>query len=495
VGVVIKQSAYASIINYIGVIIGAFTTLIVFPKFLTQEEYGLFRALLSMAIILSPFAQLGLPRSTLRYFPRFNNKGPKAAGRFFSFILFLAFFTILLFILLFQIVDQWVFGFFEKNASELVDQYWLIISLAAILVYIAIFESYYKAQLNVVIPTFLREFFLKASSGIIALLYFVDIISFEWFLKYIVISYAVSLGILIFILLIKNQLRFNFSIFQLERAFVKEMLKYMIFIMAGAVGSVIVLQIDQLMVTAYLGTSYNAIYVIAFFMGTVIEIPKRSISQMSDAIIASAFENERLDEVKKLYKQSSINQLILGGFVFVLIMTNLDNIYAIMPKGSEYIDGKLVAVIVGMSKLSSMAFGVNSEIIISSKFYKSNIYFVLILAVLTIILNALFIPLYGLVGAAIATFTSVFLFNLIKLMFIYHKLSFQPFSIHSLSTILIIASTYFILSILPETDQPIINSIYLSIMGTIIFGVLMLVFRPSKEITKIIQPIRDRFNL
>jgi O-antigen/teichoic acid export membrane protein len=269
----------------------------------------------------------------------------------------------------------------------------------------------------------------------------------------------------------------------------------MIFIMAGAVGSVIVLQIDQLMVTAYLGTSYNAIYVIAFFMGTVIEIPKRSISQMSDAIIASAFENERLDEVKKLYKQSSINQLILGGFVFVLIMTNLDNIYAIMPKGSEYIDGKLVAVIVGMSKLSSMAFGVNSEIIISSKFYKSNIYFVLILAVLTIILNALFIPLYGLVGAAIATFTSVFLFNLIKLMFIYHKLSFQPFSIHSLSTILIIASTYFILSILPETDQPIINSIYLSIMGTIIFGVLMLVFRPSKEITKIIQPIRDRFNL
>jgi len=493
VGIVIKQSAYASLINYVGVIIGAFTTMIVFPKFLSQEEYGLFRAVVSMAIILSPFAQLGLPRSTLRYFPRFNN-GPKAAGRFFTFILILGFFTILLFLLLFQLVDQWVFSFFEENAPELIHQYWLIISLAAILVYISIFESYYKAQLNVIIPTFMREFFLKASSGLIAFLYFLDIISFEWFLRYVVLSYAISLAILILILFIKKQLHFNFSIFQLEKPFVKEMLKYMFFIMAGAVGSVIVLQIDQLMVTGYLGTSYNAIYVIAFFMGTVIEIPKRSISQMSDAIIASAFENERLDEIKKLYKQSSINQLILGGFVFVLIIINLENIYAIMPKGDEYIDGKLVAIIIGLSKLCTMAFGVNSEIIISSKYYKSNIYFVLILAALTVSLNATLIPIYGLEGAALATLTSLFLFNLIKLFFIYKKLYFQPFSIHSLSTVFIIATTYFILTILPEFNHPILNAIYLSSIGTLIFGVLILIFRPSKEITKIIQPIRDKFN-
>jgi len=492
VGVVIKQSAYASIINYIGVIIGAFTTMIIFPKFLSQEEYGLFRALVSMAIILSPFAQLGLPRSTLRYFPRFNN-GPKAAGRFFTFILILGFFTILLFILLFQLVDQWVFSFFEKSASALIDQYWLIISLAAILVYISIFESYYKAQLNVIIPTFMREFFLKASSGLLALLYFLDYISFEWFLRYIVLSYAVSLSFLILILLIKKQIHFNFSIFQLDKSFVKEMLKYMVFIMAGAVGSVIVFQIDQLMVTAYLGPSFNAVYVTAFFMGTVIEIPKRSISQMSDAIVASAFENERLDEVKKIYKQSSINQLILGGFVFVLIIVNLDNIYAIMPKGDEYVEGKIVAIIIGLSKLITMAFGVNSEIITSSKYYKSNIYFVLILAALTVLLNALLIPTYGLTGAAVATFTSLLLFNLIKLLFIYDKLYFQPFSIHSISTIFIIAFTYFILSILPELEHPIINALYLSFICLLLFGALILVFRPSKEISKIIKPITDKF--
>jgi len=494
VGILIKQSAYASIINYIGVAIGAVNMIFLFPEFLGQEGLGLYKAVISMAIVLSPFAQVGLARSTLRYFPRFN-KGPNSSGRFFTFVLILAFFTISLFIGLFQLVDQWVFGFFEKNAAELIDQYWLIIILAAIMVYISIFEAYFKAQLNVVIPTFMREFFLRILSSLLALIYFLDFISFEWFLRYSIATYALSLFLLIAILLFKGQLHFNFSIFHLKKPFIKEMMKYSVFIMAGAIGAVIVLQIDQLMVTGFLGVKENAIYVIAFFMGTVIEIPKRSISQMSDAIIANAFENERLDEVKKIYKQSSINQLILGSFVFILVVINLDNIYAIMPKGDIYSSGKWIVVIVGLSKLIDMGFGVNSEIIISSKHYKSNIYFVLILAALTIGLNVLLIPEYGLTGAAIATLTSVFLFNLIKLIYIYYILQFQPFSIHTLTTLLLSGLCFFVISIVPQFSNPILNGAYLTILTFMIFGLLMLFFKPSKEIIKIIQPIRDRFNL
>ena len=493
-GVIIKQSAYASIINYIGVAIGAINTIFLFPEFLSQAEYGLFQAMVSMAIILSPFAQVGLPRSIVRYFPRFN-KGLKSSGRFFTFVLILAFFTIALFIGLFQLVDQWVFGFFEKNAPELLHQYWLIIILASIMVYISIFEAFYKAQLNVVIPTFLREFFLKLSSGLLALIFFLDYLSFEWFLRLCVASYAFSLLLLIIILLVKGQLRFNFSIFQLENSFIKEMLKYMLFIMAGAVGSIIVLRIDQLMVTGYLGLDETAIYTIAFFMGTVIEIPKRSISQMSDAIIANAFENERIDEIKKIYKQSSINQLILGAFVFIAVVINLENIYAIMPNGDKYSSGELVVVLIGLSKLVSMAFGVNSEIIISSKHYKTNIYFVLILAALTIGLNVILIPEYGLIGAALATLISVLLFNLIKMIYIYYRLQFQPFSIHTLTTILLSAFCFFIVSIVPQFSNPIVNGAYLTILTSLVFGLLMLVFKPSKEITKIIQPLRDKFKL
>ncbi|MBK6267291.1 polysaccharide biosynthesis C-terminal domain-containing protein [Marivirga sp. S37H4] len=491
-GIVIKQSAYASAISYFGVVIGAINMIFLFPQFFTPKELGLFKAIFSMAILLAPFAQAGLGRSTLRYFPRFN-KSNKTAGRFLSLIFILGFFTIMLFLLIFQLVDDWVFSFFEKNAPELVHHYWLILILAFLMVYITIFEAYYKALMNIVVPTFMKEFFLRIVVSLLGLLYFTEIITFQWFLYFTILSYAFSLILLILYLAAKNQLHFNFSIFQIDKTFFKELLKYMVYIMAGAVGSVIVLQIDQLMVTGYLGLEENAIYVIAFFMATVIEIPRRAIAQMSDSIIAKSFEFERLDEVKKIYKQSSINQLILGSFVFLLIILNLDNIYNIMPKGEIYNAGKWIVVLIGFGKIIDMGFGVNSEIIVSSSLYKANILFVVVLAILTVGLNILLIPTYGLLGAAIATLSAIFSFNLIKMLFIWYHFKFQPFSIHTLTTLLLSAISFVIVYFIPKIENPILNIMWISIILTLVFSSLMLLFKPSKEINNLLKLLKNKF--
>lgn len=491
-GIVIKQSVYASAINYVGVVIGAINMIFLFPLVLEAGEIGLYKAIFSMAMILAPFAQVGLARSTLRYFPRFN-KSPKTGGRFLSLIFILGILTITLFILLFQLVDQWVFAFFETNAPELSDHYWAIIVLAALLVYIAIFEAYYKALLNVVVPTLMKEFFLRVVVTLLISLYFLDFISFEGFIHYSILSYAISLIILIGYVTAKKQLTLDFSIFQIDKNFLKILLKYMFFIMASAVSSVIVLQIDQLMVTGYLGLEENGIYVIAFFMASVIEIPKRAIAQMSDSIIASSFEFERMDEIKKIYKQSSINQLILGSFVFLLIVLNLDNIYGIMPKGEIYEPGKWVVILIGLGKIAEMGFGVNSEIIISSKLYKSNIIFVVILAFLTIVLNILLIPIYGLIGAAIASFASLFLYNLIKMLFIWNRFKFQPFSKGTLTSLLISAITFLLVFYLPTIENLYLNTLVISVTLILVFGILTLILKPSKEINKILVQIKNRF--
>lgn len=490
-GVVIRQSAYSSIITYVGVVIGAINTMFLFPSFLTKTEFGLMKALISMAILISPFAQAGLARSTLRYFPRFNASN-KTAGRFMSLIFMIGFFTISLFILLFQLVDDWVFAFYEEKAPELIDQYWLILVLAALLVYIAIFEAYYKAKLVLVIPTLMKEFFLRIVGSLLVFALFLEWIDFQMFLHLTVASYGVSLAIMVVILLIRKELHFNFSIFQLDKPFLKELSRYMVFVMAAAIGSVIVLQVDQLMVTGFIGLDANAVYVVAFFMATVIEIPKRSIAQMSDAIIANAFEYERLDEIRKIYKQSSINQFILGCFVFLLIIFNLDNIYEIMPNGEKFVDGKWVVIIIGLGKIIDMGFGVNSEIIISSRLFKTNILFVLILAALTIILNILLIPSFGLEGAAYASALALLLYNLIKMIFIWVRFKFQPFSTSTLLALLIAALTFFSVHYIPKWENPYINVVWISGLIALIFGVLILVLKPSKEINKTILTIWNR---
>jgi len=494
VGIVIKQSAYASAINYLGVAIGAINTIFLYPAFLTKSELGLLKAIFAMAIILAPFAQFGLGRSTLRFFPRFSASN-KTKGRFLSLILMLASICIAIFLLLFQVFDDWIFNYFREKAPELAHHYWLILILAFLMVYMAIFEAYYRALLNVVIPAFFREFFLRISSTIIVFLYFKNLIDFQLFLYLSVISYAVSILLLVLVLKAKNLLFFNFSVFQIEKSFLRELSKYMLFIMAGAVGAVIVLQIDQLMVTAYLGLEQNAIYIVAFFMATVIEIPRRAIAPMSDSLIAKAFEYERIDDVKRIYKQSSINQLILGCFVFLCIILNLDNIYEIMPKGDAYKAGASVVFFIGLSKLIDMGFGVNSEIIVSSKLYRFNIYFVVVLAFLTIMLNALLIPVYGLAGAAIASLSAVFLFNFLKLIFIWRRLKFQPFSWHSLSVVGIALSCYFLVSIIPNLKNPFLNLLWITAVVTFSFILLTLVLKPSKEIDQIVKQLKSRIGI
>lgn len=491
-GIVIKQSAYASAINYVGVIIGAINMIFLFPMFLEPNQIGLYKAIFSMAAILAPFAQAGLARSTLRYFPRFN-KSPKTGGRFLSLIFILGIFTITIFIILFQIVDDWVFAFFEENAPELKHHYWAIIVLASLIVYISIFEAYYKALLNVVVPTIMKEFFLRIVVSLLVTLFFLDYISFEGFVYLSIFSYAISLIILILYVVAKKQLTLDFSIFQIEKSFLKVLLKYMLFIMASAVGSVIVLQIDTLMVTGYLGFDNNAIYFIAFYMASVIEIPKRAIAQMSDSIIASSFEFERMDEIKKIYKQSSINQLILGSFVYLLVVLNLDNIYGIMPSGETYEAGKWVVILIGLGKIAEMGFGVNSEIIISSKLFKTNIIFVTILAILTIVLNILLIPKYGLAGAAFASFASLFLYNFIKMLFIWNRFKFQPFSKGTLVSLLISAITFFVVYNLPAIENLYLNTIIISVVLILVFGTLTLILKPSKEINKILMQLKKRF--
>jgi O-antigen/teichoic acid export membrane protein len=130
--------------------------------------------------------------------------------------------------------------------------------------------------------------------------------------------------------------------------------------------------------------------------------------------------------VKKLYEQTAINQLIIGALLLLGIWSNLSNIYHFVPNGKLYEQGFYVVLFIGLGKLSDMLFGANGEIIVMSKYYKFNVLAVLILAMMTIALNLVLIPEYGIQGAAIASFLAMFLFNLIKYLFVWIKFGLQP---------------------------------------------------------------------
>ena len=111
--------------------------------------------------------------------------------------------------------------------------------------------------------------------------------------------------------------------------------------------------------------------------------------------------------------------VLVGAEPFFNLLATKDKLLTILP----------VIYILGANVLFNMATGFNSEIISYSQFYKFNIVAVLILVVVNVVLNYVFLTQtnLGIVGVSLATFISLVLFNVSKLIFIYKKIGIIPF--------------------------------------------------------------------
>ena len=83
---------------------------------------------------------------------------------------------------------------------------------------------------------------------------------------------------------------------------------------------------------------------------------------------------------------------------------------------------------------------------------------------ITLFTNWIFIPVYGIVGAAMATAISLLLFNLAAFLFLLVKFKMQPFTIKTVLAVIIAFLALFLTGLLPEIGSPIVNILMQSIV-------------------------------
>ena len=243
------------------------------------------------------------------------------------------------------------------------------------------------------------------------------------------------------------------------------------------------------MLSAYKGLGATGIYTIAFFIATVIEIPKRSISQSIIASISEGNKSNNLKLLKDLYEKTSITQLIMGALIFLGIWCNIDNVFHLIPNGNIYIQGKWVVFFIGLAKFFDLSTGSNYEIISTSKYYRYDLIFIVLLGVLAVITNIIFIPLYGITGAALASALSVLIFNIFRSTFIYLKMRLQPFTVNTLKELFIIAITLTMNYFLPKQANFILDIILRSSIISITFIGLTLFFKVSEDFNLVFRTV------
>ncbi|WP_339606062.1 polysaccharide biosynthesis C-terminal domain-containing protein [uncultured Roseivirga sp.] len=487
-GIVIKQSIRSSVIAYIGVLIGYINVLWLFPYFLEADQIGLFRLIQSSAFLMATFGQFGLSSALVKFFPKLKDqKG------FLSFIILGGVFGFVLFAAFTFLFKTEITTYFAKESGLFIEYFGITLLISFILIQFQLLEAYCRSLLKIVIPTLIRDIQLRLSVTVLVALYALNIITFNGLIQWLSGAYLLMVITVIFYLrqLKAFQLSFNFKF--INTALLKQIMTYAVYMMIGAGGTQIVLQIDSIMVSGALGLDATGIYTIAFFIGVVIEMPKRSITQISAPLISQAFEKNDMPAVEKLYKQTSINQMIIGSLLLIGIWANLESLYSFIPNGEIYIQGINVVLFIGLGKLSDMIFGTNGEIIVMSKHYKFNVVAVGILAILTIALNLLLIPKYGIEGAAIASFLAMLTFNLSKFLFVWVKFKIQPFSLGSIKLLAIIGLVLWVNQWIPKMEQMLLDIVIRSAAITILLVGLTIGLKVSEEVNSLVFGFTNRF--
>ncbi|WP_421802833.1 lipopolysaccharide biosynthesis protein [Flagellimonas sp.] len=473
-GVVLKQSIQNTLITYLGFFFGAINTLFLYTKILPDQYYGLVTFILASGAILMPLMAFGVHNTMVKYYS--NHQEVEKDG-FFTLMLLIPLLGILPVALVglvwYDSIGDWV-----SQVNPMVKDYlWYVFFVGLAMAYFEVFYSWAKVHLKSVFGNFMKEVFARVGVSILLILFYFDVISLDIFFKCLVGLYllrTVVIKIYAFTLRMPK-LDFKFP------AYTKEILSYSFLIILGGSAALILLEIDKVMLNQFISIENVAYYGVSVYIATVIIVPSRAMHQITYPLTAELLNTNNAVGLDKLYKKTSLTLFIASGILFVLIILNLNDLYLMLPE--NYRNGFAIVFLIGLAKVMDSLLGNINSILYNSKYYRTVLVFGVCLAALTILLNYILIPKMGLEGAALASFVSIFIFNLVKLIFVKLKFGILPFT----SATFKVFSTLVLLAVLFDLLQfqfhPIINIALKSLLIVVMYVGILYRFNISEDVT------------
>ena len=488
-GIIIRQSIKSSLFNYLGIALGYINMVWFFPSILSEERFGLLRVVISVSMLLAQFGEFGLSNTLNRFFPYFK-RSRSQNGAFIAYICLLASaFTIVLLLALFSF-KEFFFSHAYDHEVHFSEHFPAILVITISVVFSEILYALSRASYKAVFPSFIKETLLRFLQTFSILLFYFDMVDFEVFVLLFASTYFISLLTMFTYLYFKGLIRFRHPALITRVKSPSEILTYSFYVFLNKLPNRAINQIDVLMLGALAGLKSAGAYSIAFFIAEVVRIPARNISLISNPLIAEAWKNNELGEINKIYRQSSINQLLIGGFFLILVLSNVNDFTFYLQ--NKYSGIFPVLALLGLAKVFDMTTGINGLIIANSTYYRYSLIFSIALLILAVISNYLLIPPYGIRGAALATALSVFLLNGVKTLFVLYKFNMQPFTIKTLVALVLLALTYLLTSLVTIDFGHIINIVVRILLSSIFFLPAIYFLKVSPEINGVIKALLNR---
>ncbi|WP_338374942.1 oligosaccharide flippase family protein [uncultured Flavobacterium sp.] len=484
-GIVLKQSFNNTIITYIGFAIGAINTLYMYVQFLGDTYYGLVGYVLSAANIMMPLMAFGVHNTLVKYFNEYKTEEEKST--FLTFVLLLPLLLIVPFSLIGYFGYHQIATLLSEENPIVYDYVWQIPVIGLCMGYFEIFYAWVKVHMQSVLGNFIKEVFLRILVSISLFAVY-----FNWITP---VEFVYSLMGIYFLAMVLMKIyaykvRFPSLKFRLPTN-AKAIITYSLFIiLTGGIANLF-LEIDKFMLNNYVKIENIAYYSVAIFIATVIAVPSRAMHQITYPITAKLMSENKHDELNDLYKKTSVTLQIVGGLIFLGILVNINQLYLLLP--IEYSEGIFVVFTIGLSKYFDLILGNNNAIIFNSKYYKTVLFLGVLLVILTVVLNMIFIPLYGLNGTAFATMISITLYSIAKLLFVVKRMNLFPFTQNTIISFGILIGCFLLFYFWEFPFHPIINIVMKSILVSIVYLTLSYKLKLSNDINEVIDKVLSRF--
>lgn len=486
-GIVLNQSFKNTLITYIGFAIGGVNTLYFYPFLLGATYYGLSNFIVSFANVIMPLFAIGMQNTLVKFYSQYETNEERS--RFLSFTVLFPFVIIIPFLLLgFLFYDEILLFLSKKN--EIVKGFiWLIPFIGLCMAYFEIFYAWLRVHMHSVFGNFIKEVGLRSASLLLLVGVYFNWVSIAGFIYATAVVYFIALIVTMYYAFRIKKPVFQFSI----PANVKDVLTYTFYIILSGSVANLLLDGDKIILNQYMHIENIAFYSVATYIALVISVPSRAMHQIVYPITAKLMHENKHDEMDILYKKTSINLQLVGGYVMLGIFININKLYELVPP--EYAGGILVVFMIGLSKYFDLILGNNNAIIFNTKYYRTVLFLGVFLVVLTIGLNMIFIPIYGIIGSAFATLLSITLYSLAKLLFVVKKLHLYPFTNQTFYSMAITLVLFLAFYFWEFPFNPIISIVLKSAIMSLAYVYLNYKLVISIEINEVIDRILKRLKV
>ncbi|MEO0734365.1 MAG: polysaccharide biosynthesis C-terminal domain-containing protein [Bacteroidota bacterium] len=490
-GVIQRQVIKNNLVAFLAVVIGGLAQIYLYSQNL--ELKGFADGLLKFMLLLGPLVGFGFQFVMIRFLPYLGEDKRTGSQRLLTRAMLIVTVNVLVLSTVNFFLGEQIAGWFLARgyALGLLETHrWEILLLLSGFAYGVMLTTHILNFQRIAVPAVFNNLFPKIGLVVIFNLTITAVFTDAQFTAWLIGLYwliTLALGALAWRMGI---LGVRWGRLRLQDKKMRDLYSLAGFSLFGGIGASLATHVDIISINTLVGDLATGVYGFSVFLVGVMLIPYRAIGQICAPIVARSWKEKDMAHLGLLYRDAASALYSCGIVLMVGIAVCLPEVYNFTDNTSKYAPGFIATLILGCGQLFNQMTSINDLLITYTNNYRWSVVFVLFLGAANLLLNYYFIATLGLgiTGAAMATCLALFLFNLIKLLFLYHRMELLPFSWSMAYVTLFALILVAVFSWLPATGNPYLT-VFLKGSGVVLS--FFLFFRYTRLVPVAHRALRD----